>query len=91
MQSSVSGITQATSALMSRQQAEQLPVNEAVAAGKAALPTAQSLTLPEDIVTLSSSSGGAPPAKKASKPVSNEERKALLHPQPSRNGFSVYG
>jgi len=72
---------------MARRQTEQPPASEASTAGKTVTPAAQPLTLPEDIVTLSSAPEGTPPARKASKPVSNEERRALLHP----NSFSVYG
>jgi len=87
----VSGTTQSTSGVISLRQAEQRQVNQAPVAGKTAKGTARTLTLPEDIVTLSSSPEGTPPAKKASKPVNNEERKALLHPSSPQNNFSVYG
>lgn len=45
----------------------------------------KALTLPEDIVTLSSVQ---PSAKKPSQPVSNEEKSALLD---TRYTFSIYG
>lgn len=44
------------------------------------------LALPEDIVTLSSKSSSNPP-KKASQPVTSDEKKALLDPN---FNFSVY-
>ncbi|MDR3578561.1 MAG: hypothetical protein P4L44_01215 [Oryzomonas sp.] len=59
--------------------------------GKAATAATQSLSLSEDVVTLSSSHDGSFPKKEASQPVSNEERQALLNLNTSRDGFSVYG
>jgi hypothetical protein len=49
------------------------------------------LSLPEDVVTLSSSNDDSSPRKKASQPVSNEEKQALLRLNSPRNRFSVYG
>lgn len=84
MYSTLLDTTQPAGTTVSRQQAEQPPVN---GAAKAAT---QPLGLPEDIVTLSSSEG-SDPRKITSQPVSSEEKRALLRPDSPRSSFSVYG
>ncbi|GFE61413.1 hypothetical protein AOG2_20000 [Geobacter sp. AOG2] len=91
MQSSISDVIESAPGVVSPQQAKRPTMNETAGGRKTATVTPQLLSLPEDVVTLSSSSEGAPPAKKTSQPVSNEERKALLHPNSPHSSFSVYG
>lgn len=89
MLSPVHDLTQATSVVMPHQQPELPPVNEAAAVAKAT--SARPLSLPDDVVTFSSLSEDSSPKKKASQPVSNEERRALLDPSSLRKNFSVFG
>jgi len=91
MQSSVRDVTQTTPGMIPRQQAEEPSATGTVVARKSAAAATQPLSLPEDVVTLSSSPKGILSEKKASQPVSSEEKKALLHPNTSRTSFSVYG
>ena len=56
--------------------------------------TAAPITLPEDVVTLSSAvkgEDGAATKKTPSVAVSNDEKQALLSPDFTSKGFSVYG
>lgn len=58
------------------------------------LSTGKPITLPEDVVTLSSEVRGesvTSSPKKSSIPVSQDEKQALLGPHSTPKGFSVYG
>jgi len=88
MRTSVRDVTQASPGMMPRHQGERPPATGPAAAGNTAVAATPTRGLPEDIVTLSSSPG---PEKKASQPVSGEEKKALLRPDSPKAGFSTYG
>jgi hypothetical protein len=66
-------------------------VRVATVPGKTITATTGPLSLPEDIVTLSSSNDDSSSKMKASQPVSNEEKQALLKVNSPRDRFSVYG
>jgi hypothetical protein len=91
MQSPLRDATQSTPAVVPRQQASNPSANVKTVAGKATTATVQPLRLPEDVVTLSSSNDDSSPKRKASQPVSNEEKQALLRENSQRDRFSVYG
>lgn len=84
-------ITQAASSEISRQIAGSPPANEAAAVRHTAAAN-RPRTLPDDIVTLSTSLHDSDQKRKASEPVSREEKQALLQsPGSPQGGFSVYG
>jgi len=92
MQSPLRDVTQPSPAAIPRQLAAHPSGSETTVSGKATTAAKQPLRLPEDVVTLSSSSrDGASPKRKASQPVSSEEREALLKLNSLRGSFSVYG
>jgi hypothetical protein len=91
MQSPLYDATQPSPAVVPRQQGAHPSGSETTVSGKAAMAATPPLSLPEDVVTLSSPHDGSSPQKKASQPVSNEERQALLNVNPPGAGFSVYG
>jgi hypothetical protein len=91
MRLSADTITQSTLPEAYRQQAERPPANETAAVKRVTPAANQSLTLPDDIVTLSTSPEDSPKNMKPSQPVSREEKQALLQPGSSQGGFSVYG
>jgi hypothetical protein len=91
MQSPLRDATQPTPSVVPRQQATHPSESETTVSGKATKAATQPLSLPEDVVTLSSSDDGSSPKRKASQPVSNEEKQALLKVKSPRGGFSVYG
>ena len=91
MQSPQLEATHPSSGVVLRQQAAHSSESEKRVSGKAPAAAAQPLTLPEDVVTLSSSDNNSFPKRKASQPVSNEEKQALLGKDSPRDGFSVYG
>ncbi len=62
--------------------------NEAKAANFQSTSRSSALSLPEDIVTLSSTQAAA---KTPSQPVSPDEKRALLGADNRQYGFSVYG
>ena len=91
MPSPLCDATQPSPIVAPRQEGSHPPESETTVSGKAAMAVSQPLTLPEDVVTLSSSPGGSSLQRKASQPVSNEERQALLKLKTPRDSFSVYG
>ena len=88
MQSPLRDATQLSPTVAPRQQGAH---PSAKVSGKATMAATQPPSLPEDVVTLSSSPDGSSPNRKASQPVSNEEKLALLKLNSPRDGFSVYG
>jgi len=82
--------TQSSPGVVLRQHSAHPSKDETTVPGKATAAATQPLSLPEDVVTLSSSNHDPSPRRKASQPVSNEEKQALLGNNP-REGFSVYG
>ncbi len=91
MQSPLRGATQSAPAVVPHKQVERSSASVTTAVRKATTATTQPLSLPEDVVTLSSSRDGTAPKREASQPVSNEEKKALLKIKSPRDSFSVYG
>jgi hypothetical protein len=91
MQSPLRDATQSAPSVVPHKQVERSSVSVTTVVRKAATATTQPLSLPEDVVTLSSSHDGSSPKMKASQPVSNEEKKALLKIKSPRGSFSVYG
>jgi len=90
MQSPLLDATRQSPTVAPRQQEAHPSASEAKVSGKAAMAATQPLSLPEDVVTLSSSLDDSAHKRKASQPVSNEEKQALLGNNP-QDGFSVYG
>ena len=89
MRLSAGANTQPAAPEVSRQLAERPAAHETVMVKHAA--ANQSLTLPDDIVTLSTSQEDSPQKMKPSQPVSSEEKQALLQPDSPHGRFSVYG
>ena len=91
MRLSAGANTQPAAPEVSRQLAERPAAHEAVVVKHTAAAANQSLTLPDDIVTLSTSQEDSPQKMKPSQPVSSEEKQALLQPDSPHGRFSVYG
>jgi hypothetical protein len=91
MQSPLRDATQTSPTVVPLQPGAHPSGSETTVSGKAASAATQPLNLPEDVVTLSSSQDSPSAKTKASQPVSNEEKQALLKVNSPRDGFSVYG
>jgi hypothetical protein len=92
MQSPLRDATQTPPTVVPRQQAAHLSDSEkSTVSGKAAMAVIQPLSPPKDVVTLSSSRDGSSSKRKASQPVSSDEKQALLESNSPRDSFSVYG